>query len=269
MRYLITAFLAAFILFLAPLPAHPHGRDRLSGSVVVEIVSEEGAPMLTVPHRDLREGGTRIIKQYLEAHKGESYGIVVRNMTPERIGVVVAVDGRNIISGKRSELANSEEMYLVNAFEEGRYDGWRTDRNTVHRFYFTEPGDSYSERTFHDASAMGVIAVAVYREKARPVPEVKRQQNAPPAPLADGSAKAAAPSLREESAGTGFGDAQYSPTIRVAFEPERTAVQKTLVKYEWRETLCSKGIISCGRRTGNRLWDDGGYAPFPPARGVN
>jgi hypothetical protein len=36
------------------------------------------------------------------------------------------------------------------------------------------------------------------------------------------------------------------------------------LKYEWRETLCRKGILSCGEKTGNRLWDNDGYAPYPP-----
>ncbi len=261
MRYLVSAVLASVLLISAP--AYPHGRDRLQGTVSVEVVSEDGKALLTVPHRDLRSGGTRIIKQYLEAHKGENYGIVIRNRTSERIGVVVAVDGRNIISGKRSELEHSEEMYLVNAWEEGRYDGWRTDRDTVHRFYFTDPGDSYSERTFHDASAMGVIAVAVYREKERPAPVQKKGEIAPAAPQADLSEKSAS-RAKEEAAGTGFGDARYSPVIHVAFEPELVPVQKTLIKYEWRETLCRKGVIRCERETGNRLWDETSYAPLPP-----
>ena len=261
MRYPFSIVLA--LILLGSSPAHPHGRDRLPGRVDIEVVSENGVTMLTIPHKDLWKGGTRIIRQFLEAQKGRNYGIVIRNMTPERIGVVAAVDGRNIISGKRSELANSEEMYLVNAYDQARFDGWRTDRDTVHRFYFTEPGDSYSERTFHDASAMGVIAAAVYREKTRPVPETKFREGAPSAPQADLAGKGASRTEKEESAGTGFGDAQYSPTVQVAFEPEAAPCQKTLIKYEWRDRLCRKGILR-RQETGNRLWDDGEYAPFPP-----
>ncbi len=261
MRYLVSSILASILLISAP--AYPHGRDRLSGSVSVEIVSEGGTSLFAVPHRDLWRDGTHVIKQYVEAHKGEGYGIIIKNRTPERVGVVVAVDGRNIISGRRSDLARNEDMYLVDAHGEGRYDGWRTDRDTVHRFYFTDPGDSYSERTFQDASAMGVIAVAVYREKDRRAPEMKRQQGAPAAPHADQSGNGES-RAKGEAAGTGFGEAQYAPVIHVAFEPERIPVQKTLIKYEWRETLCRRGIIRCGQETGNRLWDEDRYAPFPP-----
>ncbi len=110
---------------------------------------------------------------------------------------------------------------------------------------------------------MGVIAVAVYREKTRPVPEMNLRENSPAAPQADRAGNAASKAEREESAGTGFGDAQYSPTFQVAFEPEIVPFQKTLIKYEWRDTLCKKGFLRCQER-GNRLWDDGQYAPFPP-----
>jgi len=69
---------------------------------------------------------------------------------------------------------------------------------------------------------------------------------------------------KDESAGTGFGDQRYSPTIKVAFEPEGTPALKTLIKYEWREALCRKGILACGQEPRTRLWDEDQYAPYPP-----
>jgi hypothetical protein len=136
----------------------------------------------------------------------------------------------------------------------------------VHKFYFTDTADSYAARTFSDSTAMGVIAVAVYREKERPrlQHEQKRLDHAPAAPSAESSAKGKAGGVTDESAGTGFGDEQYSPVIRVAFEPELTPIQKILVKYAWREVLCRKGIIKCRPEPQNRLWDEEEYAPFPP-----
>jgi hypothetical protein len=250
---------------MAASPAYALGGGRWQGEVGIEVVSENGSSFVNIPHRDFWQGDTHVVKQYLEARKGTNYGIVIRNMTPERIGVVIAVDGRNVISGKKSDLKNTEDMYLVNGYQHARYDGWRTDRDTVHRFYFTDLGDSYAMRTFHDTSAMGVIAVAVYREKERPQPlyEEKRLGNAPAAPSVESAAKARAGVVKDEAAGTGFGDAQYSPTVRVAFEAEPAPFQKTFVKYEWREVLCRNGILHCGHESGNRLWDEGEYAPFP------
>jgi hypothetical protein len=113
---------------------------------------------------------------------------------------------------------------------------------------------------------MGVIAVAVYREKDRPMPRsgMQKRENAPAAPSAGSAERSKSLGSQDEAAGTGFGERQYSPTVRVDFEPEHIPVQKTLVKYEWREVLCRKGILNCGVVTGNRLWDENEYAPFPP-----
>ncbi len=265
MRYLPVSIIAA-ILMTGPLSAGAHRGSGLMGEVSIEIVSEKGSNFMTIPHKDFSDGGTHVVKKYLEARRGENYGIVIRNMTPDRIGAVIAVDGRNIISGKKSELKNSEDMYIVNGYEHGRYDGWRTARDKVHKFYFTDTADSYAMRTFSDSTAMGVIAVAIYREKEQPRPlyEQKRRGDAPAAPSARGSAKGQAGIARDESAGTGFGDEKYSPVTRVAFEPDLMPAQKPRVKYEWREVLCGKGILNCRQEPGNRLWDEDAYAPYPP-----
>ena len=50
---------------------------------------------------------------YMEAVKGEKYSIEVTNRSDRNIGVVIAVDGRNIISGNKSDLKNNERMYIV------------------------------------------------------------------------------------------------------------------------------------------------------------
>jgi hypothetical protein len=264
MRNIVIGTIMAALLSAAPLFGHDNA--PLPGGLSVEIVSDSGSLFRDFPVADLWRNGTHTVKTYLEAKKGANYGIVVRNTSLERLGVVVAVDGRNIITGSRSDLRNNETMYVVNAGEQVRLDGWRTTDSEVHRFYFTEPADSYSVRTFADSSAMGVIAVAVYREKDRSEPqfEMSRKKAAPAPPSTESAARSGARSLLDESAGTGFGDASYSPVVRVEFEPECVPFQKTLVKYEWRETLCKKGVLPCGQERKNRLWDNDGYAPYPP-----
>jgi hypothetical protein len=263
MRYILIGIVTCAMAATTPALAQ---RAQLSGEVTLEIVSDSGSVFRTIPHQSFRTNGTQVVKSYLEAKKGANYGIVIRNNTPERIGAVIAVDGRNIISGKKSELKNSESMYIVNGYDSARYDGWRTGQDQVRKFYFTEPVDSYSVRTFEDSSAMGVIAVAIYREKERPKPlyELNKSELAPAAPSAGSAARSKGKMLADESAGTGFGDAQYSPVVKVEFEPERAPSRKILVKYEWRDVLCRKGLLRCGRDTGNRLWDEDGYAPYPP-----
>jgi hypothetical protein len=207
--------------------------------------------------------GHQVQKAYAEAVKGKNYSILVCNRLNRRIGIVVAVDGRNIISGKKSWLRNSERMYILEPYESGEFSGWRTGSDRINRFYFTTAADSYAA-SFRDESAMGVIAVAVYPEVRRYDPpwydssqELSREKSARPA----------APAARAEgkSAGTGYGREEYSPSTIVAFEPESQPVEKIFLKYEWRSTLCKKGIIHCGwqREPHNRMWEEDGFAPPP------
>ncbi len=125
MRYIVIRIVIMFMTATAA-SALAHARTPIPGEVSVEIVSDSGSKFQSFPHQNLWREGTRLIKKYLETKKGENYGIVIRNNTPERIGVVIAVDGRNIISGSRSDLKNSETMYIVNPFELAHYNGWRT-----------------------------------------------------------------------------------------------------------------------------------------------
>jgi len=240
----------------------------IGDAVEVSIMTDDGRaiPFYTSKVRhDLK-------KVYAEAVKGDHYRIVIRNKMNRRVGVVVAVDGRNIISGQKSWLKNKERMYIIDAFSTNEYSGWRTGQDIVNRFYFTAVPDSYAA-AFGDKSAMGVIAVAVYPEVEHcRLPMNYQYLNKAQSKREEAKDKAAAPSARKEtqsleSAGTGFGREEYSPSYRVEFDPEKKAVETVLIKYEWRETLCKMNIINCCKRYGqshNRLWENEGYAPPPP-----
>jgi len=77
-----------------------HGVASRQGKVNIEVVSASGSVIQTIQYREFWQGGTHIIKKYLETRKGEHYGIIIRNMTPERVDVIISVDGRNIICWK-------------------------------------------------------------------------------------------------------------------------------------------------------------------------
>lgn len=246
------SFLVLSALLLAALCA----TTASAASVDVELVSDDRGVLPLYEIGPYGRGDTH--RAYVEAAQGDRYGIRIRNNTGRRVAVVVAVDGRNVISGEKSYLRNTERMYILGPYESQKYDGWRTARDTIHRFYFTDPGDSYAG-AFGDHSAMGVVAVAVYREKADRPPRsaVGREKEERAAGLAPESGKAA---------GTGFGEERYSPSVRVRFRPESRTAERHFLKYEWRDTLCRNGIVDC-RLSGNRFWDDEqGYAPHPPGR---
>jgi hypothetical protein len=243
MRYVMGA---AAGLLLASVQANARYEPR---DVTVEVVDDRGGRFEQFP---VASGGDAY-RAWLQAERGASYRIRIRNHTNERLGVVVAVDGRNIISGKRSELERGEPMYVLDPRARQELAGWRTSLEDVHEFYFTDWKDSYAE-AFRDASAKGVIAVAVYRERSA------RRDDAASAPAPGASAK------RSEEAGTGFGDRRHDPAVRVDFDAQRHASSQVFLKYEWRETLCSRGIARCGRER-NRFWDDDlAFAPHPPRK---
>jgi hypothetical protein len=253
------------VLCFVMLSGQTNGSAR-DGEVDIQILSDSGGGFPEIPYKSISKHGTLIIKKYLEAKRGENYSIIIGNRTAGRIGVVIAVDGRNIISGERSDLNESEAMYIVDAYGYGSYDGWRTSDDRVNRFYFTDVPDSYAMRTFGDTSAMGVIAVAVYREQRQTIqgetmrsPEEKSSE-----PPSESRSKDKPQGALSDEAGTGFGDEKYSPVKRVWFEPEAAAVCKTFIRYEWRDVLCRKGIIKCDHAPWNRFWDDAEYAPYPP-----
>ena len=203
-------------------------------------------------------------RYYIEAKKAKRYAINITNNTNRRVGLVIAVDGRNIISGQKSYLKNTERMYILNPYSSGSFEGWRTSQNQVNRFYFTSDDKSYAG-AWGDYSAMGVIAVTAFYEKKPPEPlyEDKSFNVVPCATMKGKSASDSA--TRESQPGTGFGEGKYSPSYKVEFEPENNYAERYFIKYEWKQTLCAKKVINCSN-TKNRFWDDNeGYAPYPPS----
>lgn len=262
----------------------------------IKVIDEQGNALPSF----YQQNTSKAHRSYLQATMGMNYGIRLRNLSGRRVGVVVAVDGRNIISGKKSYLGANEPMYILGPYETTTYKGWRTTQNQVNRFYFTRVDDSYAD-VWGDRSAMGVIAVAAYQER-RPLIRGKKYRT--PQPLienerpgglshdaddnasrspANGPGRMDASGKMEsrrsfkspdKQAGTGFGDETWSPSRRVAFRPNQNVVAKYFLKYEWRESLCRKGIISCQQYHSpqqNRFWPNAydnspqDYAPYPPS----
>lgn len=247
--------------------------------VVIDIVGRDGRVFREFPVT-ARDGALR---SYLQAEKGATYEVRVRNTSGQRLGLVIAVDGRNIINGRKSDLARSEPMYVLDAWATQDYAGWRANLSAINEFYFTDWSDSYAE-AFGDRSARGVIAIAVFREVPPPVyqpyqdrPYSENQRGRaqdsrapePAAPAGSAAEKSADRTRRAESAGTGYGDRRVDHAVEVAFVAESRADSRHFIKYEWRETLCRKRVMECVNESGpNRFWDESvlGFAPPPPRR---
>jgi hypothetical protein len=246
----------------------------MSSPVTVEIIGADGRAFQEVP-LGTRGGRDGALRSYLEAEKGARYRVRVRNRTGERVGLVIAVDGRNIINGQRSELERGEPMYVLDAWSTQDYAGWRASLEAINEFYFTDWSDSYAE-AFADRSARGVIAIAVFREA---VPAHSHRDDvasvhapaAPPSSAQESEGRAAAAqeksARRDEAPGTGYGDRRTDRAVHVHFAALREPASRHFIKYEWRETLCRKRVLACGES--NRFWDEStvGFAPPPRRRG--
>lgn len=99
---------------------------------------------------------------YVEGIDGERYAIAVRNQTSERIEVVISVDGLDITDGE--EASFEKRGFVVPAFSEHTFSGFRLDDAEVATFRFGVQGSGYASK-IGKAQNVGVIGVAMFQEK--------------------------------------------------------------------------------------------------------
>lgn len=277
---LLTCGLACSFLLAIPLLAReyylPPSTDRY---VEMEVVGDERG---TLSASWFDRGGrwdSHNFQGTVEARRGERYRLRLFNCTDRRIGLVIAVDGRNIISGDRSYLRPSESMYVLNPRQTGVFNGWRSGRDRENRFYFTDESDSYSGR-WGDTSRLGYIEVAVFLERPRPQPPyhpfLEKDRAESQAPSAESKRKSESAArqgtlsdeyLGRSRPGTGYGEGIYSHVHETDFDAESFSAERITVRYEWPEIYHHHG--PGGYRVPSPRYlpeDDSGFAPRPPGR---
>lgn len=220
---------------------------------------------------------------------GARYAIRVRNTQGERLMAVMSVDGVNVVSGETAAL--EQNGYVLDAGERADITGWRKSDAQVAAFEFTAQANSYASRTGRPDD-VGVIGVAVFRERTAPVARrsesannagaerERRAEAAPPAaessaPMgsADAAAKSMAPAAPAPSLGTGHGRRETSYVGHTRFERASRSPQELIrIRYDSRENLVAAGVIP----SPPPRWPSGtpspfpgssfGYVPDPPAR---
>jgi hypothetical protein len=181
-RRLLLAACAGLAL-LAGCAADAVGQGRL---VRVDVVDRETGRPLPVFHA---RGET-----FVAGRPGARYALRVDNRSGERVMVVVAIDGVNIVTGETASV--DQDGYVLAAGEVATLTGWRKSLGEVAAFEFTRLPDAYAARTGRPDD-VGAIGVAVFRERRPP----------PVAPRADaGAADAAEPASRAAA------DADAPPT---------------------------------------------------------
>ena len=155
-------------LMLAALTASPAAAGHESrfdatadGRLVDVQVQVEGR---TVPLYFPRDGSQR---RYIQAFKGRHYALVVTNNTARRVGVLIAVDGLNVVNGQRSRLASDEAMYVLDPRERTVIRGWRSSLQNVREFVFVDEERSYAQRTGQANGDLGWVRVLAFNERGR------------------------------------------------------------------------------------------------------
>jgi len=135
--------------------------------VDVSIVNRNTGERLT-PYR---HGG----RLYVAGTPGERYAVELRSRQGERVLTVLSVDGVNVLTGQTA--ATLQSGYVIDGWQSYAINGWRKSMEDVAQFVFTSLPDSYAARTGRPGN-VGVIGVAVYRERATPAQPIAL---APPA----------------------------------------------------------------------------------------
>jgi hypothetical protein len=265
-RTAIAAITAAALL-LTSAAAFARGYDR--GPVEVDLVDRDrGYVLPQYLHRGQR---------WVPGTPGHRYAVRLRNHSPERVLVVLSVDGVNALSGDSA--AVDQGGYVLGPWESTEVAGWRKSMRDIAQFYFSDPRDSYALRTGRPYD-VGVVGVAVFAEarryyapprvggyRERPLAESQAPQasGAPEQAPADAPEMARSHAQGAPSIGTGHGYREYAPVRRTGFvRASRHPMQVSELRYEDERALVARGIVP--RRYDDRRYDDrryGGPRAFP------
>ena len=188
-------------------------------------------------------------RRYVVGKPGNEYAIRVRNAASGRILTVMSVDGVNVITGDTA--STQQSGYVLAPYESADIAGWRKSLSRTAAFYFTALPDSYAARTGRPDN-VGVIGVAVFRERARPLAlqEPRRKDSAraegqaAPAPSAPKAAADEVSAQRpQERLGTGHGRSESSYASYTQFErASETPAETIAIYYDSYENLLAQGV---------------------------
>ena len=275
--------LAAFLAVPLAACAHSPGPVVSTHLATVEVLDRTDNTLLPV----YLAGGER----WIVGTPGHEYAIRIRNQTGARILAVPSVDGVNAITGETA--APDQSGYVLEPYGYVEIAGWRKSLANTAAFYFTNVADSYAARTGRPGD-LGVIGVAVFRERVpvsyAPQPKIAAQR----AERSDAAAPAGAPAPAQESAaagavgrerdaaaaslgsseakksydarlGTGHGRTETSYAQRVGFDRATTSPEAVVaIRYDRRETLVARGIVPGPRYAERRPSPFPGWPGFVP-----
>jgi hypothetical protein len=251
MRYVRWFALWAALLGSAPV---------LAGLADVTVVDRDTGATLT-PHYFHGE-------YWVEGTPGARYAIEIRNRGTGRVLAVTSVDGVNVVTGETAGWGQSG--YVLLPRQRYQITGWRKSDAQVAAFTFTPLPESYAARTGRPAN-IGVIGVALFRERPPPAVSIEESEQrrqvpsadtgaAPPVRAVPGAeaaprAEAAGPSSpaplsaesflkSEPDLGTGHGEREDSYVDHTEFTRMQDRPDEVIrIRYDSLDRLVAMGIV--------------------------
>ena len=216
---------------------------------------------------------------FIAGQPGARYSLRVANHTGGRVLVVLSVDGVNIITGQTA--GYDQRGYVLAPYQRFDMSGWRKSDTEVAAFSFAPLPQSYAARTGRP-DEVGVIGMAVFRERAlvepltapfralSPPPPARGLASPravpPPPPLMVAPRPSAGPlgeatvtgarTARDglngngpnEKLGTAHGPREWSRSEVVAFVRATTWPETVKqIEYDTYDNLVASGVIPHGR----------------------
>lgn len=106
---------------------------------------------------------------HIEGREKTRFSLRLRNNSATRKLFVPTIDGLSVMDGKDADFDSSG--YVIGPYSSYTVNGWRVSDGEVAEFYFSHPKDSYRKK-IKKGNNLGIIGVAVFDEKKRPIKEI-------------------------------------------------------------------------------------------------
>jgi hypothetical protein len=222
-------------------------------------------------------------RTYVEALEGAEYELRLRNLSPDRLAVALAVDGLNTIDARHTS-AWKASKWVIEPYQTITISGWQMSSERARRFYFTNERDSYGAKLGQTAN-LGVISAVFFRERGRITPvtppkpiyrdrdsdeSAKSQESPSPKSRSEAAGaardnRAIAPMPDDEYAATGIGRSVRHDVRWVDMDLDSRPAGEVTVRYEYYQALLRLGVIPRPREPYplSRREDSRGFSPEP------
>lgn len=179
---------------------------------------------------------------------GQAYEIRVHNRSGQRVEAVVAVDGRDVVTGQPVD-PRRHRGHLVRPYGTTSVAGFRSSEAAVAQFRFSTIPQSYAWRT-GTAWGIGTIRVWVF-EESMPEPVVVLPHHHGPGVRGGDGRRSASPSMDDAAGasaprdmGTEYGEQRWSPVMRTHFQRQSHHANAVLgIRYQSHDALAAAGIL--------------------------